>query len=245
MQRRRVGQGAVGAEPHVLDRVGRLRVERVFFGHRAHFDRLGAQQLVAHVLGDQVNALLGQFKLRRQVFRADHRRHAGLVLEAGFVVLERRAAGKNRVALLDRRHAACAEAAAIAHAVHRIHHRQCGIAGAQKITVQRMHVPLGFYGLAGSRQRLAEHLPAEQLAKTQVLAAAAKEVFLDRLQGQQVHQIFQYLAHRATPTIYGAFRAAYPCSVSNHWARVMRYKTCGRSGSSAATLGCSKSAWGS
>lgn len=56
-------------------------------------------------------------------------------------------------------------------------------------------MPRFFDGLAGRRQRLAEHLATEQLAKTQVLAAAAKEVFLNRLQRQQVHQIFQYLAH--------------------------------------------------
>ena len=195
MQRRRVRQGTVGTKPHVLDRVGRLRVERVFFGDRAHFNGLGAQQLVAHVLGDQVRTLLGQLQLRRQVFRAHYHRHGGLVLEALFVVLERGRAGEDRIALLNRGDTTRAETATVAHAVHRIHHRQRGIARAQKITVQGMHMPRFFYGLAGRRQRLAEHLAAEQLAKAQVLAAAAKEVFLDRLQGQQVHQIFQYLAH--------------------------------------------------
>ncbi len=42
---------------------------------------------------------------------------------------------------------------------------------------------------------LAEHLPAEQLGKAEVLAGAAEQVFLDAFQGQQVDQGVEYLGH--------------------------------------------------
>ncbi|MNN60724.1 hypothetical protein D3C81_1759220 [compost metagenome] len=119
--------------------------------------------------------------------------------EALFVILERRAAGKDRLAFLDRRHPARAETAAIAHAVNLIHHRQTGVARAQEVAVHRMHVPRLFNGLTGRRQRLTEYLAAEQLAKTQVLATTTEQVFFDRFQGQQVDQIFQHLAHSDSP----------------------------------------------
>jgi hypothetical protein len=49
-----------------------------------------------------------------------------------------------------------------------------------------MHMPGVFNRLAHGGQRLTEHLTAEQLAKAQVLTAAAKEVLFDRFQGQQI-----------------------------------------------------------
>src|SRR5690606_38403329 len=49
----------------------------------------------------------------------------------------------------------------------------------------------------GSRgQRLAQHLAAEQLGKAQILAGAAKQIFLDGFQAQQSHQFIQYLTHQ-------------------------------------------------
>ncbi|CAI8705045.1 hypothetical protein EMIT0P265_100142 [Pseudomonas zeae] len=199
MQCRDVGQCAVGTEPHIFDRIGRLRVVRVLFGDRAHFDRFRAQQFFTHVFRNQVRALLGQFQLRRQIFRADHHRHLALMFEACLVVLKRSAAGEDRMALLDRRDAASAETAAIAHAINRIDHRQLGIARTQEIAVHRMYMARLFNGLTGRRQRLAEHLATEQLTETQILATATEQVFFDRFQGQQVDQIFQHLAHSDSP----------------------------------------------
>ncbi|MCY1420420.1 hypothetical protein D9M71_360410 [compost metagenome] len=122
-------------------------------------------------------------------------RHLALVFEAFFVVLERRTARKDGLALLHRRHSAGAETAAIAYPVHLIHHRQAGIARAQEITMQRVHVAVLFHGLAGRRERLPQYLPAVQLAKTQVLATPTEQVFLNGFQAQQIDQIVQHMAH--------------------------------------------------
>ncbi|MNL43570.1 hypothetical protein D3C87_1660900 [compost metagenome] len=103
------------------------------------------------------------------------------------------------MALLDRGHPARAETAAVAYAVNGIHHRQLGVAGTQKVTVHRMHMTRLFHRLTGRRQRLTEHLATEQLAKSQVLAAATEQVFFDRFQAQQVDQIIQHLAHSDSP----------------------------------------------
>src|SRR3989344_3467431 len=65
--------------------------------------------------------------------------------------------------------------------------------------MQRMHMARLFNGLTSCRQRLTEHLAAEQLTKTQVLATAAEQVFFDRFQAQQVNQIIQHLAHSDSP----------------------------------------------
>ncbi|MCY1354112.1 hypothetical protein D9M69_404740 [compost metagenome] len=226
MQRRRIGQRPVGAEPDVLDRIGGQRVVGIFLGHRAKFDRLRAQQFFAHFLGNQVRALLGDFQFRWQVFRTDHLRHFGLVLKAFFVVLERRTAREYRVALLDRRHPTRAETATVTHPVNLIHHRQPGIARAQEIAVHRMHMARLFNRLTGRRQRLTEHLTTEQLTKTQVLATATEQVFFDRLQRQQVDQIFQHLAHSDSPhtTQYRAVLAAAVDSVSGPGQHVVHCK---------------------
>ena len=130
-----------------------------------------------------MRALAGQLKFRGQVFWPDDVRHRGLVLITLFVVLKRCAACEDWLPLLDRRDPTGAEAAAIAHPVDLIHHRQGDVAGTQEITVQRMHVALVFDRLAGCRQGLAQHLPAEQLAKAKVLTAPTKEVLLNGFQG--------------------------------------------------------------
>ncbi len=152
VQGRDIGQVAVRAKPGVLHRVARLGVERVALGDRADLDRLGAQHLVANSLGQLVGHGPGQLYFSGQVFRADHLGHLRLVLEPFLVVLERGAAGEDRLALLNRRHPPGAEAAAIAHAVHRIHHRQAGIARAQEVAMQRMHMACILDRLAGRRQ---------------------------------------------------------------------------------------------
>ncbi|MCY1183832.1 hypothetical protein D9M73_244820 [compost metagenome] len=121
-------------------------------GHRADFDGLRAQQLVADTLGNQVGMLAGQLLFRRQVLRADHLRHLRLVLEALFVVLERRAEEEDRLALLDRRDPPGAEAATVAHAVDVVDHRHAGITGPQEIAVHGMHVAGFLQSLAGGRQ---------------------------------------------------------------------------------------------
>jgi len=53
--------------------------------------------------------------------------------------------------------------------------------------------------LAGGGNALAKHLAAEQLAKTEILAAATEQVFLDLFQAQQRDQIVEYLGNGVSP----------------------------------------------
>ena len=49
-----------------------------------------------------------------------------------------------------------------------------------------------------SRQRLAQHLAAENLRATDVTAVTAKNIVFDTLELQQRDEIFQYRVHRAS-----------------------------------------------
>jgi len=62
-----------------------------------------------------------------------------------------------------------------------------------------VHVAGILYRLAGGRQGLAQHLAAIQLAKTQVLAAAAEQVFFNGFEAQQVDQVVQHMTHQGSP----------------------------------------------
>ncbi|MDT4861373.1 hypothetical protein FQZ97_959750 [compost metagenome] len=132
------------------------------------------------------------------------------MLEAFLVLLEGGAAGEDRLALLDGGDAAGTEAAAIAHPVHRVDHRQAGVARTQEVTVEGVHVALGFHRLAGGGEGLAEHLAAEQLAEAEILADAAEQVFFDGFEAQQGDQFVEHLGHgnllckAAAPVMAGA-----------------------------------------
>ena len=89
--------------------------------------------------------------------------------------------------------------AAVAGALDLIDHRQTGIAGTQEITVHGVHVARLLDRLAGGGNALAKHLAAEQLTKTEILAAATEQVFLDLFQAQQRDQIVEYLGHGVSP----------------------------------------------
>ncbi len=195
VQRGDVRQRAIGAEPDVLDRLAGLGVVGVVGADRADLDGLGAEELVTHPLGQQVDIALGQLQLARQVLRSRYVGHGDLVLEAALVLLEGRAAGEDLLALLDRRDPAGAEAAAVAHPLHRVDHRQAGVAGAQEVAMQRVHMALRLHRLARRRQRLAQHLAAEQLAEAEVLADAAEQVLLDGFEAQQGDQFVEHLGH--------------------------------------------------
>ncbi|MCY1350556.1 hypothetical protein D9M69_367920 [compost metagenome] len=205
-----VRQAAVGAEPDVLDRLARLGVVRVLRGDRADLDGLGAEEFVAHPLGEQVGVLPGDFQLAGQVLRARHPGHAQLVLEAFLVLLEGGAAGEDLLALLDGGDAAGAEAATVADPLDRVDHRQAGVARTQEVAVEGMHVALRLHRLAGGRKGLAEHLAAEQLAEAQVLADAAEQVLFDGFEAQQGDQFVEHLGHgnllckAAAPVMAGA-----------------------------------------
>ena len=62
-----------------------------------------------------------------------------------------------------------------------------------------VHVARLLDRLAGRRDALAKHLATEQLTKTEILAAATEQVFLDLLQAEQRDQIIEHLGHEVSP----------------------------------------------
>src|SRR5690606_31214030 len=116
-------------------------------------------------------------------------RHAVLVLEALLRHLERHREIKDRPPMLDGQYVPGAEAAAVAGAVDLIDDGRMGIAGAQKVGVQRMRLPFRVNGPGGGHQALPEHLAAEQLAEAEVVADAAEDVLFDLLQLEQLQKL--------------------------------------------------------
>src|SRR6202034_413958 len=88
------------------------------------------------------------------------------------------------MAVLDRHHAPRREAAPIANAGDLVDDRHLGIAAKEKIGVQRMRRSLcDFLNRAACRhQRLADDLSAIDALPGRLRRAAAKKVYLERLQ---------------------------------------------------------------
>ena len=88
------------------------------------------------------------------------------------------------MAVLDRDHAAGGEALAVADAVDLVDDRHLRVAGEQEIGVQRMRRALrhALDGAASRDQRLADDLAAEHALPAALRRAAAKEVYLERLE---------------------------------------------------------------
>src|SRR5262245_22175338 len=94
------------------------------------------------------------------------------------------------MAVLDGGHAPRREASPIADALDLIDDRHLGIAAENEISVQRMRRPLCdfFDGAAGRHQRLTDHLPAIDALPARLRRTAAKQVYLQRLEIENVQQ---------------------------------------------------------
>ena len=65
--------------------------------------------------------------------------------------------------------------------------------------MQRVHRPLRGHRLRARRERLPEHLPAEDRAPAEILALAAEEVAVEALEGEQFDQIGEQAVHGVSP----------------------------------------------
>jgi hypothetical protein len=61
--------------------------------------------------------------------------------------------------------------------------------------VQRVHRAVGADGLGRGRQRLAQHLAAEDRAPAEVLAAAAEQVAVEAFEGEQIDERGEHGLH--------------------------------------------------
>ncbi len=118
----------------------------------------------------------------RQILRRRHVRHGRAVVITGLGLVERGAHHEHGRAVLDRRHAPCREAAAVAHALDVVDDGVGGVAAEQKVGVQRMDGARRVDRAHGGDQRLAEHLPAVDALPAVSRAHAAIEVLLELLE---------------------------------------------------------------
>ena len=184
MQGEIVRQRSGGTHPDVLR--GRAGLAREVAGdvHGAHLDGPLALPVAAHALR-QVRDHPGlQLLLARQLLRSGHLRHLILVVEPGLGLVERGTHDEHRPAVLDARHPARREAAAVARPLDAVDDGNLGVAPQQEVGVERMGNPLAVHRANGGHERLAQHLPAEHALPRLLRAAAAKQVILQPLQVQ-------------------------------------------------------------
>ena len=171
-------------------------------GGALHVNRLDGAKLERPFVGEKAPHLLRHFleHVGRQLtdvgetFGPRHPRHLGLVLEALLGHLERRRHVEDRLAVLDRDDAAVAETLAVARELDLVDDRCADVARHEEVRVQRVHVPI-LNGVARGRQRLTEHLAAEDTRPAQIAALAAEDPILDALEREQLEKIGEDRAH--------------------------------------------------
>ena len=196
--RREAGKRAVGAHPDELARRQLLRLDRIELRHVAQIDRPLALDPALHFGGRLVRERLHarvEIGERLGIGRVGH---LVLVLGPGLVLLERRLEMEDRAPALDRRDAARGEALAVARAIDLIEDGDPGIARAQEVGVEGVRrIPLD--RASGGRERLAEHLPAEDALRAHLRAAAAKQVHLQLFEIEDSQQRVERLGHARLP----------------------------------------------
>ena len=158
VQRRVVGQRAVGAQPHLL-------IQRRLPGAA---ERVGSQ--VAQVDGPRavVHFAHAVFERRHARFEVGQRlrgrhieRHWDLIVETRLRHVETGLQVENGFAVLDGDNAPGGEAAAVADAIDLVENRDIGVAWTQEVGVQRVHPAVGLHGASGRHQRLTGYLTTE------------------------------------------------------------------------------------
>ncbi len=141
-----------------------------------------------------------QFALVLQFFRRRHvERHRKLVLEAGFIDLERGFERKDGRAMLDGDHAAGGEGAAVADAVDLVDDRHPDVAGPHEIAMQRMYMPIRLDRTLRSHQRLRDRLAAEDALPVGLGAATSEQVVFQLLQVENAKKLVHGRRHVFAP----------------------------------------------
>jgi hypothetical protein len=103
---------------------------------------------------------------------------------------------EDRLAMLDRHHASCGEALAVADAVDLVQDRGGGVAWSEEVRVERVHETIRFVDRAGRRhERLAGDLAAEHSLPVLVGRAPTEDVHLDHLEVEQGDEVVESGAH--------------------------------------------------
>ena len=162
---------------------------------RQQLDRALALIVAPDALGHLRQHPLLDLGVARQRVGRRHLGHRHLMVEAGLVVVERHRHREDRLAVLDRDHAPRREALAVADPVDVVDDRHLRIAAEQEIRVQRMRLP-AFDGAACGDQRLGDDLAAEHALQSDLRAAPAKQVDLERFEIEQREQFLDGVRFR-------------------------------------------------
>ncbi len=136
MQSPVVRQGVDRANPHMLGR--RFLVRRVETGlhDRSKLERSLVRHEAAQFDRDPVEHIGREERKVLQPVRGRHVRHAVMMVEAVFRLLERRRQVENRAAVLDRYNTPVGEAAAVACPVDLVHDRRINVSATEEIGMQ-------------------------------------------------------------------------------------------------------------
>src|SRR6476660_9499266 len=196
VEREVVAELASRFDPHLLRGGPLLRAEIAGEVDQPDLDRSLSLPIAPDSWWQAVDQKFLQVGLARQGFRLRHLRHLHLMREAFLDLMEGSAHGEDRLAMLDRNHAAGGKAAAIADAVDIVDDRHRRIPGPEEIGVERMSVTV-LDGATGGDQRLADHLAAEDTLPAHLRAHAAKQVLLERLDVEDRKKLVESAAHEA------------------------------------------------
>jgi hypothetical protein len=106
------------------------------------------------------------------------------VFYPGLVPLKRDCHVENGLSVLHGYHAAAAETAAVPRPINQVIDRRRDVATAQEVSMQRVRTPVP-HRTPRRHQRLPEHLPAENLRRTNIAALAMKAIFINLLEPQE------------------------------------------------------------
>ena len=130
-----------GAEPHLLGRRQALGLDVIGHADGAELERATVLEKAAHFLRQIRQQFLVVALEVAQLLGRWHVGHAGGVVHAGLVDLERARHVENLLAVLDRNDAPVGEALAVATAIDLVDDRRAEVAAPQEIRVQRVARP--------------------------------------------------------------------------------------------------------
>ncbi len=177
------------AEPHLPDRLRRIVLQRIGGLDRAEVDRTILGEHTSQVLGQLFGARANDIELWLEGFWRRHVGHRRLMIEAFLLHVKRRRHVEDRFTMLNRRHAAARETAAIAWAVHEVHDRCLEIALTQEVAVHRVRLARRIDRAPRRHECLREHLAAEDAAGAKIAVLPAVDIHFEWLELEQREQI--------------------------------------------------------
>jgi hypothetical protein len=163
--------------------------------YRSRLDRTFLEPPLAKLFRDFVGHLPAQIELGSQLVGTRHVGHRKLVFETLLLLVKGRGEVEDDLAALSRHHPASGEAAAVADAIHLVQDLGVHRTRSQKVGVQRVDEQLLRYGSRHRRQRLGQHVAAEQPPPPEIGGLAHVPVLDHFLQLEHTHDLVAGVDH--------------------------------------------------